>query len=52
MGIDAFDISYVALSLQTNGWLWTGDKKLVTHLKTMGFDRTIVTGELFEKLVG
>lgn len=51
IGIDAFDISYVALALQTDGWLWTGDKKLTTHLKMMGFSRIISTGELFEKLV-
>ena len=25
-GVDSFDISYVALTLQTSGWLWTGDK--------------------------
>ncbi|MHA4739416.1 PIN domain-containing protein [Dyadobacter sp. MSC1_007] len=51
IGIDALDISYVALALQTDAWLWTGDKKLVTHLHKMGFPRTITTGDLFEKLV-
>ncbi|GLU56728.1 PIN domain-containing protein [Dyadobacter frigoris] len=51
IGVDAFDINYVALALQTNGWLWTGDKKLVNHLNALGFDRTISTSELFEKLI-
>lgn len=49
-GIDSNDIAYVALSLQTNGWLWTGDKKLTTHLRNMGFDRIVNTGELYDKL--
>lgn len=49
--VDAFDINYVALALQTGGWLWTGDKKLVVHLQKTGFNRTISTSELFEMLV-
>ncbi|GGM74050.1 hypothetical protein GCM10010967_02020 [Dyadobacter beijingensis] len=48
--IDSFDISYVALALQTGGVLWTGDKKLVEHLHKMGFTRTITTAELYEAL--
>jgi len=32
-GIDNFDIPYVALALQTGGWLWTGDKNLPYILK-------------------
>lgn len=47
-GIDSFDISYVALSLQMDARLWTGDKKLTTHLRMMGFDRVINTAELGE----
>lgn len=50
IGVDVFDINYVALALQTNGWLWTGDRKLVTHLNKMGFTRTISTAELYEQL--
>lgn len=50
-GIDRFDVAYVALTLQTNGWLWTGDKKLAKHLKEMGFDRVITTDELYEKIL-
>ena|ERR1700722_4989860 len=32
-GVDSKDVSFVALALQTGGWLWTGDKKLSAHLK-------------------
>lgn len=49
--IDAFDINYVALTLQTDGWLWTGDKKLITHLNKMGFNRIVTTTELFDKIM-
>lgn len=48
--IDSFDINYVALALQTGGVLWTGDKKLVDHLRGMGFDRIINTTELYSML--
>jgi predicted nucleic acid-binding protein len=49
-GVDAFDISYVALTLETEGVLWTGDKKLTTHLLTMGFTQVISTSELITRL--
>jgi predicted nucleic acid-binding protein len=45
-GVDHFDVSYVALTLQTGGFLWTGDKKLSVHLRKMGFDRVFNTAEL------
>ncbi|GAB3932700.1 PIN domain-containing protein [Larkinella terrae] len=48
--VDHFDVSYVALTLQTDGWLWTGDKKLTTHLQAMGFNRVINTEELYQIL--
>ena len=48
--VDSFDISYVALTLQAGGWLWTGDKKLIKHLKAMGFYRVLNTDEFYEKL--
>jgi predicted nucleic acid-binding protein len=50
IGVDRFDINYVALALQTGGWLWTGDKKLTTHLRSAGFDRVINTSELYDRL--
>lgn len=49
-GVDSFDVAYLALTLQTDGWLWTGDKKLTTHLKSIGFNRIVTTGELYEML--
>jgi len=48
--VDSKDISFVALALQTGGKLWTGDKKLATHLKLMGFDGVVNTAELFDLL--
>jgi predicted nucleic acid-binding protein len=45
-GVDGKDIAFVALALQTDGLLWTGDKRLAGHLKTMGFDRVVNTAEL------
>jgi predicted nucleic acid-binding protein len=37
--VDEADTPHVALALHLNGWLWTGDKKLVTSLKMQGFTR-------------
>jgi predicted nucleic acid-binding protein len=51
LGVDAFDVHYVALALQMDAWLWTGDKKLVNHLHKMGFAKTISTAELFDRLI-
>jgi predicted nucleic acid-binding protein len=49
-GVDLFDMDYVALTLQTEGLLWTGDKKLAEHLKSMGFTRVVNTSELYARL--
>ncbi len=49
--VDSDDINFVALALQKSALLWTGDRKLTTHLKAMGFDRVITTGELYEMVV-
>jgi predicted nucleic acid-binding protein len=48
--VDGDDISFVALALQTGGTLWTGDKKLATHLKAMQFKHVIDTVGLYELL--
>jgi len=45
--VDGDDISFVALALQTNGLLWTGDKKLAIHMNKMGFEQVINTAELY-----
>jgi predicted nucleic acid-binding protein len=50
IGVDSFDMCYVALALQMGGWLWTGDKKLSAHLQSMGFNRLINTVELYDHL--
>ena len=49
-GVDNRDVSYVALTLQTGEWLWTGDKKLIAHLREMGFEKVLNTEELFQML--
>ena len=49
-GIDKDDVNFVALALQKEAWLWTGDKKLTNHLKSMGFDKVISTTELYDLL--
>src|ERR1700761_2070313 len=33
--VDSKDIAFVAMTLQTGGLLWTGDKKLSSHLKKL-----------------
>lgn len=48
--VDSKDIAFVALTLQTGGLLWTGDKKLANHLKVMSFDRVVNTTELIDLL--
>jgi len=50
VGVDSNDLNFVALTLQTAGILWTGDKKLVAHLAGMGFDQLINSTELYNKL--
>lgn len=37
--IDPDDTLFVALTLELNGLLWTGDKKLIIGLKERGFDK-------------
>ncbi|MES2808376.1 MAG: PIN domain-containing protein [Bacteroidota bacterium] len=49
-GVDLYDMDYVALTLQTGGVLWTGDKKLTEHLKSMNFDMFTNTADLYELL--
>ena len=49
-GVDGDDVAFVALALQKQGWLWTGDKPLATHLRNNGFEKVIPTAELSELL--
>lgn len=49
-GVDKDDVTFVALALQKDAWLWTGDKKLTSHLRAMDFQRVIATNDLFDLL--
>ena len=44
--IDIKDISFVALAIELEGILWTGDKKLHQGLKEKGFERVANLEEL------
>jgi predicted nucleic acid-binding protein len=47
---DMDDIAFVVLSEYLDAKLWTSDKKLLKGLKKMGFQRAVVTDELFNLL--
>ena len=49
-GIDLYDANYVALTLKTDGVLWTGDKKLTNHLTFLNFKKVIDTSSLYALL--
>lgn len=44
---DAKDTLYVALTLELDGLLWTGDKKLIDGLDSKDFKKTISSDKLF-----
>ena len=44
--IDVKDVSFVALALHIDAYLWTGDKSLYNGLKTKGFDKVVLTDDL------
>lgn len=46
--VDEKDTPFVSLSLDIEGHLWTGDKKLSKGLKAKGIDWVLTTDELFE----
>ena len=48
--IDPKDLLFVALSIQTDFIIWTGDLKLHKGLKKKGFKNIITTKELIQKL--
>lgn len=46
--IDEYDAPFVALSLNMNSYLWSGDKKLKNGLKDLGYDKVIENDSLLE----
>jgi len=50
--IDEKDVSFVALNLETDGFLWTGDKKLIKGLQRKNYNKIISTDMLYNKYFG
>lgn len=48
--VDIKDEDFVSLAIFTNGFLWTGDKKLTEGLKAKGFKKVVNTQQLIEKI--
>ena len=46
--VDLDDIPFVAFSLYLKCKLWTGDKKLIKGLKDKGFNKIVMTNDLFD----
>jgi len=46
--IDPDDTAFLALALNLNGKLWTGDLKLIRGLNNMDIYQTLTTSELYE----
>ena len=50
--VDVEDVSFVALTIESNGVLWTGDKKLYKGLKKQGFNRVVNFHDLKKLIKG
>lgn len=44
--VDEYDMIFVATALFIDGFLWTGDKKLVNGLRKKGYNKIVTTSEL------
>ena len=47
-GIDIEDTAFVAVTDYVRGRLWTGDKALINGLTEKGYNRLLLTGELYQ----
>jgi predicted nucleic acid-binding protein len=47
--IDEKDTSFIALNLEINGLLWTGDKKLIKGLENKNYTKIVTTDILYTK---
>lgn len=50
--IDEKDTSFLALNLEIDGFLWTGDKKLIKGLHNKNYDKVVTTDLLYSKYFG
>jgi predicted nucleic acid-binding protein len=50
--IDEDDTSFIALNLEVNGILWTGDNKLIKGLQNKNYNNIITTDMLYTKYFG
>ena len=46
--IDFDDFAFVAVAINLDAWLWTGDKKLSSGLRQKGFSRIISTADMWD----
>jgi predicted nucleic acid-binding protein len=50
--VDENDIPFLALTMEVNGLLWTGDKKLIKALQYKKFDNVVTTDIIYLKYFG
>jgi len=46
--IDFDDFAFVAIAINLDAWLWTGDKKLSNGLRQKGYNRIISTADMWD----
>jgi predicted nucleic acid-binding protein len=47
-GIDEDDAPFIALALYLDGYLWTGDKKLIRGVSAKGFKNILTTDDIIK----